>query len=261
MEATVHEAYIKAGKLRQWLQKPSCPEVMKECSHLLNKATAPKVHGDEDWGTPAPREGKAQKAPKDLEHLLGRNKVHLLPRVSAHGVQYSTASAHLGSSLIFYYPNGNTKAPTIPGSIQYIYRKGDGVYFAIRRQLPRPLDDTSPDPFALYPDFPARLYQNNLANALEEVAISWTLCHYARWEMSKDRAVVLQLLMVSDPNLAWFYLPPDSSYRIEPALSKITPGFMCLRSRSPADCFTPPYSRIICSLYFAFSHLVPLSTE
>jgi hypothetical protein len=215
MEATVHEAYIKAGKLRQWLQKPSCPEVMKECKHLLDKATAPKIHGDEDWGTPASHEGKTQKAPNDLERLLGRNKVHLLPRVSAHGVQYSTASAHLGNSLIFYYPNGNTKASTVPGSIQYIYRKGDGVYFAVRRQLPRPLNDTSPDPFALYPDFPAQLCQNGLADALEEVAVNWTLCHYARWEMSKDRAVVLQLLMVSHPNLAGFYLPPDYPYRIE----------------------------------------------
>ena len=207
MEATVHEAYIKAGKLRQWLQKPSCPEVMKECKCLLDKATAPKVQDDEDWGASASHEGKLRTTPKDLERLLGRGKVCLLPRFAAHGVQYSAASAHSGNSLIFYYPNGDTKAPTVPGSIKYIYRKGDAVYFAVRWQLPCVSDYQSPDPFARYPDFPAQLYQTSLSDTLEEVAVDWTLCHYARWEMSKDLSVILKLLMVSISPPACFYPP------------------------------------------------------
>jgi hypothetical protein len=226
MEATVHEAYIKAGKLRQWLQKPSCLEVMKECKNLLDKATAPKVRSDEEWGAEALQEGKMSTIPKDLEGLLGRDKARLLPRFSAHDVQYSTTSAHLGNSLIFYYSKGDTKASPVPGSIKYIYYNENHVFFAVRRQLPRPADDTRPDPFANYPDFPAKLYQARFSDTLEEIEVDWTICHYARWDTPEDHSVVLMLVIVSVLYLFHVSLPTDYFSGLKQAIVFSLDSFM-----------------------------------
>jgi len=197
MEATVHEAYIKAGKLRQWLHKPACPDVIRECKILLDKATAPKIQDEECWGSDFVHQGKAQTPPKDLSILLGGEDVCLIPHLAIHDVRYSSSSRHLGNSLVCYYPKGNTSSPPIPGSIKYIYRKGESTYFALQRQLPRAPEDPQLDPFARYPDFPASLYQARVSETLEAVEVDWVLCHYARWNVTAKHAVVLMLTKVS----------------------------------------------------------------
>ena len=54
----------------------------------------------------------------------------------------------------------------------------------------------TPDPFAAYPHFPARMYLSTLEVKLEHVKISWVVSHYARWTVS-DAVVVLSLSWVS----------------------------------------------------------------
>jgi len=44
METTMVHTFIKAGKLKQWLSRPDCPPVIKECKILFDKAYALKVH-------------------------------------------------------------------------------------------------------------------------------------------------------------------------------------------------------------------------
>jgi hypothetical protein len=196
MEATVHNAYIKAGKLRQWLHKPGCPEIIKECKNLLKKATAPKVQDDEEWGEKLLHKGRSRATPSDLHPLAGTDEIVLLPSLATDGVCYSSSSHHLGNSLVCFYPNGDHTAAPVPGSIKYIYRRGGSTFLAIQRQLPRPLDDNRPDPFARYPDFPAQLYQAQVSQVLEEVGVDWVLCHYVRWNASVELAVVLMLIKV-----------------------------------------------------------------
>ena len=224
MEATIHNAYIKAGRLRQWLHKPACPEIIKECKNLLEKTTAPKVQDDEEWGEIFLHKGRSRATPSDLRPLVGTDEIVLLPSLAIDGVRYSSSSRHLGNSLICFYPNGDRTAALILGSIKYIYRKGGSTFLVIQRQLPRPSDDDRPDPFARYPDFPARLYQAQVSRALEEVRVDWVLCHYARWNASAELAVVLMLIKV---NFVFFFFRPcmfnTCSSRTNPLLKYCAP--------------------------------------
>ena len=122
----------------------------------------------------------------------------LQPRFeSCDNVMYSTQTVHQGNSLIYFYPNGIWSSSPIPGSIKYIFTQGGRKpTFAVRRQLPRLPEDGSVDPFSKYPHFPAKLYCSQLSDILEEVKVDWIMCHYARWEMSSEHAVVLALSKV-----------------------------------------------------------------
>jgi hypothetical protein len=204
LEATIHQAYIKAGKLRQWLHKPACPSIIKECKNLLEKATAPKVQDDEEWGAETSYEGRLRSTPTDLFPLLGLDKTRLIFSLPVDGVRYSPSSTHVGNSLICFYSNGDVASTPVPGCIKYIYRKGGSVFFAVQRQLPRRLEENGLDPFAQYPDFPARLYRAQLSEALEEVNLDWVMCHYARWIMNLEDAVVLMLIKVSQRHVYVF---------------------------------------------------------
>jgi hypothetical protein len=208
MEATVHETYIKAGRLRQWLYKPTCPEVIKECKILLDKATAPKFSDDECWGPDSIHSGRFQKTPKDLRGILGVENLCIIPHFAVHDVRYSSSSAHLGNSLICYHPEGEMTSPSVPGSIKYIYRKRHSVFFAVQRQLPREPQDPQADPFSRYPDFPASLYRTQLSETLEEVEVDWVLCHYARWNITIKYAVVLMLTKVKNHCLILLLIDP-----------------------------------------------------
>jgi hypothetical protein len=54
-----------------------------------------------------------------------------------------------------------------------------------------------PDPFQLYPHFPAKLYSSQLDTKLESIKVDWVVTHFARWTPSPDLAVVLSLSRVS----------------------------------------------------------------
>jgi hypothetical protein len=38
LEATMGVSFIKAGKLKHWLARPDCPEFLKECKVVFDKA-------------------------------------------------------------------------------------------------------------------------------------------------------------------------------------------------------------------------------
>ncbi|TDL19964.1 hypothetical protein BD410DRAFT_815795 [Rickenella mellea] len=205
LEHTVLRAFLKASKLRQWLARSDCPAAIKECKALFDKSYTSKPddysgggeHRDSVFLNPSDLRGQDRRevpVPKDLRPLTKLSKVVMHARWTQNGVVYARASTHLGNSLVYFYPHDDISHVPVPGSIKYILNHANQVVFAIQRQL-----DVTPgvvDPFAPYPDFPAKLYSSAVRKELELVKPSLILCHYARWAISKEHVVILSLSKV-----------------------------------------------------------------
>jgi hypothetical protein len=196
-------SFIKAARLRRWLARSDCPPAIKECKVLFDKAYAPKhneysgiAQSDEVFmdGSGSNRQ-QSVSVPSDLQPLIDGSKVILHAWCHLHGLVYAHSSTHLGNSLIHFYPGGNKSSPPIPGSIKYIFATQNTVAFAVQRHLN--MQPGTIDPFAAYPDFPAKLYASALADELEVVELDWVTCHFARWQISSEHVVVLSLSKVS----------------------------------------------------------------
>ncbi|KIK16134.1 hypothetical protein PISMIDRAFT_113906, partial [Pisolithus microcarpus 441] len=120
-------------------------------------------------------------------------------------VIYSRSSTHVGNSLIMFYPQGVRTSLPVPGSIKYIFGSSGKLLFAVQRQSPLPVD-AQPDPFAMYPHFPAKLYSSTVLKRLETIHLSWVLCHFARWEVSDGCVIVLSLCWVRPLEFYFCYL-------------------------------------------------------
>lgn len=197
MESTLLQSFLRAANLKCWLAKPDCPAVIKECKMLFDKIYAPKVP-DSDAGNSSLQDDVA-----NTEHITGsdatldallrntKGKVITRARLRHNGIIYSTSTTHLGNSLVQFYPNGDTALSPVPGCIKYIFLERTRFYLVIQHQLP--LDSLIPDLFALYPQFPAKMYSSHVSPSLERVEVGWIYSHYARWELSAEHAVVLSL--------------------------------------------------------------------
>jgi hypothetical protein len=198
MESTLLHSFLRAGNLKRWLAKPDCPAVIKECKILFDKIYTLKVSGD-DTGDVAVGidhvNTVAKIIPEDLRPLLSpsQRKAIMPARLRHNGIIYATSKTHTGNSLVYFYPRGN-QSMVVPGSIKYIYQEQDRFLLAVQRQLPA--SDNAPDPYAVYPDFPAQLYSSQLSVELEQVQVDWIYSHYARWNVSATQSVVLSLSRV-----------------------------------------------------------------
>jgi hypothetical protein len=198
MESTLLHSFLRAGNLKRWLAKPDCPAVIKECKILFDKIYAPKVPeentGEGDMVTDHVNT-EAKTIPEDLRPLLGPSQRQaIMPaRLRHNSIIYATSKTHTGNSLVYFYPGGN-RSTLVPGSIKYIYQDQGRFLLAVQRQLPA--SDDALDPYAIYPDFPAKLYSSQLSVELERVQVDWIYSHYARWNFSASQSVVLSLSRV-----------------------------------------------------------------
>lgn len=198
------QSFTRGGKLKRWLSRDDCPEAVKECKALFDRSYPQNVDAngigdaDEEMETYVSEvQKKPQATPTDLLALIGSQRVVLHARFKSLGVVYSRSSTHLGNSLVCFYPCGDMASAPIPGSIKYIFSSGAEVCFAVQRQLPRDPGDGVVDQFLPYPHFGAKLYQSRLGESLEKVKLDWICCHFARWNMTTNHAVVLPLSKVS----------------------------------------------------------------
>ncbi|KAF8574710.1 hypothetical protein K439DRAFT_1649726 [Ramaria rubella] len=179
LETTMLQAFIRGAKLRHWLRRPDCPPAIKECSKLFEKAYSSKgyddliPHDDVDNFNVLPL---PQTFPEELYVITKQQKGVLPAYRKQDGVVYATSSAHLGNSLIQFYPGGRKNV--LLGKMT----------FAVRCQQP-PIDDIV-DPFKLYPHFPAKLYSLDLSEQLEIVEVNWVMGHFARWSISQNHVVL-----------------------------------------------------------------------
>ncbi|KAJ6532605.1 hypothetical protein B0H19DRAFT_1081640 [Mycena capillaripes] len=103
-------------------------------------------------------------------------------------MHFSKAETHMGNSLVSYLHEGKTWFR----SIEKIKVTPQGsVSFAIRHQEPLPPGKN--DPFQEFPHFPARTYLSKMAETLADMPPSKVLGHYACFNFSGGRAVVLDL--------------------------------------------------------------------
>jgi hypothetical protein len=130
-----------------------------------------------------------------LSVLLLQDVVSCQSRGSYMKASSRKRETHVGirNSLVYFYSGGNRSTP-VPGNIKYIYRDQGKCLLAVQRQPPA--SDDTPDLYAIYPDFPAKLYSSQLSAELEQDQVDWIHSHYARWNLSASQSVVLSLSRV-----------------------------------------------------------------
>jgi hypothetical protein len=203
LESTLMRTYIRSSNLKRRLSSSGCPEVLRQCKVLLDKAFG--IHNEEDEEDEETYTSPLVTPPPDLVPLINADKVILRARLRDKNVIYARSSTHVGNSLVHFYSGGSTSSPAVPGSIKYIFRTSDGPFtFAVHRQLP--VSDDTPDPFRHYPHFPAKLYSSSLSDRLELVQVDWVMAHFARWQSSELHAVVVSLSKVCKNHAYFYYL-------------------------------------------------------
>ena len=237
MESTLLHSFLKAANLRRWLSNPQSPSIFREIKNVfdeihLGSNSYNDPHADPDLDISTPRS-----VPKDLQEMLSISdtKVYIRARIKLQGIFYASSDTHLGNSLIHFYPNGDRSRPPIPGRINYIYSiDGISYAFALQRQISLPHDAL--DPFAQYPYFPASMYSSKYSPSLECVDFDSIFCHYARWDVSPDRSVVLSLSRVSYSSITL----RDSQFELTLfRRNDHTLEFCILFSRMPVCAFAP----------------------
>ncbi len=170
---------MRAANLRRWLKRPNCPKVLQEFRRLFN------LHHGTRLADPEARP-EIETKPRKTGLQNGEQAYYDFA-----GMHFSRAETHVGNSLVSYLDEGKTRF----GSIEKIKVTPEGsVWFAIRHQEALPSGKN--DPFQDFPDFPARTYSSEMAETLVDVAPSKVLGHYAPFNFSDDRAVVLDLRRV-----------------------------------------------------------------
>ncbi|KAF8588137.1 hypothetical protein K439DRAFT_1645631 [Ramaria rubella] len=154
-EPMMLQSFIRGGNLRRWLGSLDYDQLLTGASQIL---------------------------PDNLRLLMKQWKGTLYACFKHDNVVYSRASTHLGNSLILFYAAGKTTSPPILGCVQYI------VLLEGRITLCGIVD-----PLAPYPHFPAKLYSSQLVEHLEIVQVQWVLGHFARWSISSENVVILNL--------------------------------------------------------------------
>ncbi|EPQ56937.1 hypothetical protein GLOTRDRAFT_127323 [Gloeophyllum trabeum ATCC 11539] len=182
-------SFIRGANLRRWLSRIDCPAAIKLCKDFFDKAFGSKHDKHRDSRL---EDLPIQQFPAPLQNLTQQQWGPLCSYLRFRRIMYSSAAFHTGNSLIFFYPMGGSENHAVPGSIQYIYRRAGSLKFAVRRQMQAPQE--YPDPFRKWRDhYPAEVYSLQLADDLEEVDPTRVLCHFARFPLTDELAVVLML--------------------------------------------------------------------
>ncbi|KAJ6560133.1 hypothetical protein B0H19DRAFT_848987, partial [Mycena capillaripes] len=175
-EATILTTWMRGANLWRWIKRPDCPKVLQEFHRLFNLYHGSKL--DNPDARPGIEMKPRKKGLQDSEQAY----------YDFAGMHFSKAETHMGNSLVSYLHEGKTWF----GSIEKIKVTSQGsVSFAIRHQERLPSGKN--DPFQEFLHFPARIYSSKMAETLVDVAPSKVLGHYARFNFSGGRAVVLDL--------------------------------------------------------------------
>ncbi|KAG2745384.1 hypothetical protein P692DRAFT_20743949, partial [Suillus brevipes Sb2] len=193
-ESTLLFSFIKAAKLKCWLNRTSCPPIFRDVKSLFDRFVSPTVDVILEDGLIHPT--SKENIPDDLRCLIKVQQAVLHARIKYKGAMYARESTHMGNSLILFYPDGIMHTQ-IPGTIKYIFRTEHGVGFAVWRH--HPLLSSHPDPFRHYPHFPAQLHSSTLADHLEVVMPEWVVSHFARWKFSPQHIIAVSLCRVRIP--------------------------------------------------------------
>ncbi len=188
-------AFTRATSLRRWIARPECPPFLQECQAVFRQTFGGAKLNSNALDDDIPKSAFISTL-HELRGIISDKSIALRARHHYDDVIFSKASAHVGNSLILFYPEGKSVEHPIPGCIKHIVvKKSKQVVYAVCEQLPAP--EGSKDPFRFYPHFPAKVYSSKLSTELVLVEPSWVISHFARWKIDEDRVVVLTLSRVS----------------------------------------------------------------
>ncbi|KAJ3850935.1 hypothetical protein EV368DRAFT_44220 [Lentinula lateritia] len=217
LEYTLLKVFYKGALFRRWLMRPDCPNILKLCKYLLDKAYGYNtVESDEDDsdvldGTEVAEmmEGKSNNPPPGHKVISGSVKLplklakrvgNLQPRcysqIPAAKGFYSIPSRVVGNSYVCYHQTKDVQKPWVAGQIQYIFEDEGEIKLAIRPSKPF---TGHRDPFAQFVDqgFDCRAVSSQFLDCYDIVTVDFIVGHTARWEIEADFVVVLSLGRVS----------------------------------------------------------------
>ncbi|SJL17814.1 uncharacterized protein ARMOST_21376 [Armillaria ostoyae] len=174
LEKTILQSFLRGANLRHHLNRPNCPQLIRQFKILFDKALPPKNQRETTFTADPP-------SVRQLSHAY----------YTYRGVTFSRQSTHLGGSLVAYYPTTKSQDLMV-GSIQEIKTESGQVLFAIKRQAPLPVAKF--DPFKCYVDFPATTYSSKMVDGpLDSIHPSQIRLHVAQYEFSHECAIIIDL--------------------------------------------------------------------
>lgn len=194
MESTLVNSFIQAGILRRWLGRDDCPKPIREFKALFDRVFTPRRRNEVEEkgiGVGSRKQMMSCKTPTDLCAIVGAPRVVLRAYARHKGTILARASTHVGSSLVSFYPGGDTSVPPVPGSIQYIFEGESHCGLAIRRQ--RSLPASVADPFRHWPHVPITLYSAAMEPELEIVELDWVIGHVGRYPYSPELVAIIKV--------------------------------------------------------------------
>jgi hypothetical protein len=177
-------SFISASWLRSWMSRSDRSPAINECIQFIKKVKG--WHYDD----PIPHT-TIKPLPSNLKDLLDQHEGHSIGRIKYNGKTYARSTAHVGNSLIRFYPSGDKRSFLVPGQIEYIIEQKEQTILFVRRHLE--LEISVCDPFRHYPHFQVELYSSNLHDELEIVELDWIFSHFARYKMHSERVAILCL--------------------------------------------------------------------
>ncbi|KAJ3892060.1 hypothetical protein GG344DRAFT_46074, partial [Lentinula edodes] len=218
LEYTLLKVFFKGALFRRWLMRPDCPDILKFCKYLLDKAYGyNNVESDQDEcddldGSEVAEmmEGKSNnkpppghkvisgfvKLPLKLAKRVGNLQPRCYSQVPAAKGFYSIPSRVVGNSYVCYHQTKDFQKPWVAGQIQYIFEDEGEIKLAIRPSKPF---TGHCDPFAQFVDqgFDCRAVSSQFLDCYDIVKVDLIIGHTARWEIDADFVVVLSLGRVS----------------------------------------------------------------
>lgn len=217
LESTLVQSFMRAAALRCWISRNNQDEVVQVVSSLLAKAFPPgrgpqhenslfasniyedDMDTDETYMMDSKTSGRVKAL---IAHVAGQRPVLSISgpitfrkRILINGVMFSTSNTHLGNSTIDYSAShrGALSSGTIEHIVQIDNSNNDKraertTYFAIRPFSPLP-EGSFDDPFAKYPDFPARVHSIHPENT-EIILPSQVRSHSASFAIPNTNRVV-----------------------------------------------------------------------
>ena len=127
LEASMAMSFLQGARLRQWIDRPDCPELLKECKILYDRAFGDGV-GESD----SPADSAYMSTPAILRRFVKSHRVAFRARYSVNQIIYNRSSTHVGNSLVMFYPKGDKSQEPVPGCIEHIMFEPNGeVTFTI----------------------------------------------------------------------------------------------------------------------------------
>lgn len=232
------EYFWKSAFFRQWLMRPDCPPLLRYCLELLDKAynfykpdERPENSDNEDdeseddstdallglWNSSGPEATLLEgPSPPALMAVLGSDNIDCFTRIPGVKGHYTIPSVKgIGNSYVCFEPDHKlADGRWVAGQIQHIFKDQNGGPMKVA--ISRSVQNSLTDPFASFWDdgFEAKVVSSKFSEDFEIINASSIIAHTARWSISAESVVVVNLSMVR-LQIIMFVLTLTLLYRIE----------------------------------------------